>query len=157
MQGRCNSDSNARSVTIMITDSCPECEADHLDIQVGSSLCCASSYLILCRHRRPAPPFIAARARDMRARDIARRNITLLVAPQKTHLQLSGPYASCHNCMHSLPGLAGYCGSLKLQLSAGRTLPMWQEKRVMTVMLIHCLATPAHSPGSQAQLLPASP
>lgn len=33
-QGRCNQDSNARSVTIMITDSCPECEGDHLDIQV---------------------------------------------------------------------------------------------------------------------------
>ena len=34
VQGRCNQDPNARSVTIMITDSCPECEADHLDIQV---------------------------------------------------------------------------------------------------------------------------
>lgn len=33
-QGRCNSDPNSRSVTILITDSCPECEADHLDIQV---------------------------------------------------------------------------------------------------------------------------
>lgn len=32
-QGRCNSDHNARSVTIMITDACPGCEADHLDIQ----------------------------------------------------------------------------------------------------------------------------
>jgi expansin (peptidoglycan-binding protein) len=32
-QGRCNSDPNARSVTIMITDCCPECEADHIDIQ----------------------------------------------------------------------------------------------------------------------------
>ncbi|CAL8462617.1 g2150 [Coccomyxa elongata] len=31
--GRCNQDPNARSVTIMITDSCPECEGDHLDIQ----------------------------------------------------------------------------------------------------------------------------
>lgn len=35
MQGRCNSDPNSRSVTILITDSCPECEGDHLDIQVG--------------------------------------------------------------------------------------------------------------------------
>lgn len=35
VQGRCNSDPNARSVTIMITDSCPECEADHLDLQVS--------------------------------------------------------------------------------------------------------------------------
>ena len=34
MQGRCNQDSNARSVTMMISDSCPECEGDHLDIQV---------------------------------------------------------------------------------------------------------------------------
>ena len=33
-QGRCNSDPNSRSVIILITDSCPECEADHLDIQV---------------------------------------------------------------------------------------------------------------------------
>lgn len=32
-QGRCNADPNSRSVTIMITDCCPECEADHLDIQ----------------------------------------------------------------------------------------------------------------------------
>ena len=38
VQGRCNQDPNARSVTIMITDSCPECEADHLDIQVLSFL-----------------------------------------------------------------------------------------------------------------------
>ena len=33
VQGRCNSDPNARSVTIMITDACPGCEPDHLDIQ----------------------------------------------------------------------------------------------------------------------------
>ena len=33
VQGRCNADPNSRSVTIMITDCCPECEADHLDIQ----------------------------------------------------------------------------------------------------------------------------
>ncbi|CAK0756698.1 hypothetical protein CVIRNUC_002477 [Coccomyxa viridis] len=31
--GRCNQDSKARSVTMMISDSCPECEGDHLDIQ----------------------------------------------------------------------------------------------------------------------------
>ncbi|KAK9906493.1 hypothetical protein WJX75_002830 [Coccomyxa subellipsoidea] len=31
--GRCNQDPNARMVTIMITDSCPECEPDHLDLQ----------------------------------------------------------------------------------------------------------------------------
>ena len=34
VQGRCNQDSKARSVTMMISDSCPECEGDHLDIQV---------------------------------------------------------------------------------------------------------------------------
>ena len=33
MQGRCNSDPDQRSVTIMITDACPECEADHIDVQ----------------------------------------------------------------------------------------------------------------------------
>lgn len=33
LQGRCNADPQQRSVTVMITDSCPECEADHLDIQ----------------------------------------------------------------------------------------------------------------------------
>ena len=33
MQGRCNSDPNQRTVTVMITDFCPECEADHIDIQ----------------------------------------------------------------------------------------------------------------------------
>ena len=37
LQGRCNQDPNARMVTIMITDSCPECEADHLDLQVCSA------------------------------------------------------------------------------------------------------------------------
>ena len=36
IQGRCNQDPNARSLTIMITDSCPECEADHLDLQASS-------------------------------------------------------------------------------------------------------------------------
>ena len=36
MQGRCNGDPNSRSVNIMITDSCPECEGDHLDIQVST-------------------------------------------------------------------------------------------------------------------------
>lgn len=34
MQGRCNQDPNARTVIVMITDSCPECEADHMDLQV---------------------------------------------------------------------------------------------------------------------------
>ena len=33
LQGRCNSDPDQRSVTVMITDQCPECEADHIDIQ----------------------------------------------------------------------------------------------------------------------------
>ncbi len=36
MQGRCNQDPNSRSVNIMITDSCPQCEGDHLDIQVST-------------------------------------------------------------------------------------------------------------------------
>ncbi|CAL8462621.1 g2154 [Coccomyxa elongata] len=31
--GRCNQDPNARMVTIMITDCCPECEPNHIDIQ----------------------------------------------------------------------------------------------------------------------------
>ncbi|KAA6425669.1 MAG: hypothetical protein FRX49_04566 [Trebouxia sp. A1-2] len=31
--GRCNSDPIQRSTTVMISDVCPECEADHLDIQ----------------------------------------------------------------------------------------------------------------------------
>ena len=33
LQGRCNSDPNARSVTVMITDNCPQCEPDHIDVQ----------------------------------------------------------------------------------------------------------------------------
>ena len=33
VQGNCNSDPNQRSVTVMITDGCPQCEADHIDIQ----------------------------------------------------------------------------------------------------------------------------
>ena len=33
MQGMCNSDPDQRSVTIMITDACPECGADHIDVQ----------------------------------------------------------------------------------------------------------------------------
>ena len=32
-QGRCNSNPNAQTVTVQITDSCPECEPDHIDIQ----------------------------------------------------------------------------------------------------------------------------
>ena len=32
MQGRCHGD--GRSVTIMVSDSCPECEPDHIDLQV---------------------------------------------------------------------------------------------------------------------------
>ncbi|KAK9906413.1 hypothetical protein WJX75_001467 [Coccomyxa subellipsoidea] len=31
--GRCNQDPNARTITLMITDCCPECEPDHIDIQ----------------------------------------------------------------------------------------------------------------------------
>ncbi|BDA46490.1 probable Expansin-A2 at N-terminal half [Coccomyxa sp. Obi] len=31
--GRCNQDPNARMVTVMITDSCPECEPNHMDLQ----------------------------------------------------------------------------------------------------------------------------
>eukprot|EP00884_Botryococcus_braunii_P005988 jgi/Botrbrau1/15390/Bobra.43_2s0018.1 len=31
--GRCNSDPSQRSVTVMITDACPECGEDHMDIQ----------------------------------------------------------------------------------------------------------------------------
>ena len=33
LQGRCNSDPSQQSVTVLITDSCPECEADHIDMQ----------------------------------------------------------------------------------------------------------------------------
>ena len=33
LQGRCNSDPSQRSVTVMISDVCPECEANHMDIQ----------------------------------------------------------------------------------------------------------------------------
>ena len=33
MQGHCNDDPNQRAVTVMITDACPQCEPDHIDIQ----------------------------------------------------------------------------------------------------------------------------
>ena len=33
MQGRCSKDPNQRSVTVTITDVCPECETDHIDMQ----------------------------------------------------------------------------------------------------------------------------
>ena len=33
LQGRCNSDPSQQSATVLITDSCPECEADHIDMQ----------------------------------------------------------------------------------------------------------------------------
>ena len=46
LQGRCNQDPNARSITIMITDSCPECEPDHIDIQ-ARLLCLPLSLLAL--------------------------------------------------------------------------------------------------------------
>ena len=42
-QGRCNDNKDARTVSIVITDSCPECEADHLDLQVMLRLACHSS------------------------------------------------------------------------------------------------------------------
>ena len=31
--GSCNPDPNRRSIVIQITDQCPECEPDHLDLQ----------------------------------------------------------------------------------------------------------------------------
>lgn len=33
LQGRCNADPSLRSVTVMISDVCPECESNHMDIQ----------------------------------------------------------------------------------------------------------------------------
>ena len=33
LQGRCSKDSNQRSVTVTITDTCPECGSDHIDMQ----------------------------------------------------------------------------------------------------------------------------
>lgn len=48
MQGRCNADPSQDSVTVLITDSCPECEADHIDMQaltfnkVRKNLCTTS-------------------------------------------------------------------------------------------------------------------
>ncbi len=33
LQGRCSKDSNQRSVIITITDVCPECATDHIDMQ----------------------------------------------------------------------------------------------------------------------------
>ena len=33
MQGKCNADPGQRSVTVMITDACPQCEDGHFDVQ----------------------------------------------------------------------------------------------------------------------------
>ena len=33
VQGRCSKDPNQRSVTVTITDVCPECATDHIDMQ----------------------------------------------------------------------------------------------------------------------------
>ena len=33
LQGRCSKDTNQRSVTVTITDTCPECGSDHIDMQ----------------------------------------------------------------------------------------------------------------------------
>ena len=33
LQGRCPKDANQRSVVVTITDVCPECETDHIDMQ----------------------------------------------------------------------------------------------------------------------------
>ena len=49
VQGRCNDDPRSRTVSIVITDSCPECESDHLDLQV-SFICQIRQ--ILCRPER---------------------------------------------------------------------------------------------------------
>ena len=47
-QGNCNSDPNQRSVTVMITDGCPECEADHVDIQALTFQKVSSSQALAC-------------------------------------------------------------------------------------------------------------
>ena len=59
MQGRCNNDPNAHTVAIVVTDSCPECEPDHLDLQVSSicqirHLCCHLKMLgiLSCKLRK---------------------------------------------------------------------------------------------------------
>ena len=33
VQGRCSKDKNQQSVTVTITDTCPECATDHIDMQ----------------------------------------------------------------------------------------------------------------------------
>lgn len=33
LQGRCSKDPNQRTVTVTITDVCPECATDHIDMQ----------------------------------------------------------------------------------------------------------------------------
>lgn len=67
MQGRCSKDPNQRSVTVTITDVCPECETDHIDMQAltfnkvltrsmspADCCACAGLHAVLCLTLRAA-------------------------------------------------------------------------------------------------------
>ena len=53
-QGRCSKDPNQRSVTVTITDVCPECETDHIDIQALTFNKVRGRSALLWRSRAPA-------------------------------------------------------------------------------------------------------
>lgn len=54
LQGRCNSDPSQQSTTVMISDECPECEANQFDMQaltfnkVSLVMSCCSTTLLCC-------------------------------------------------------------------------------------------------------------